>query len=98
MSVEVFERIQVDPCAHVWTVCLIFCRETVANLSSMPSLALIVMKLAKEASLQEIQRLYLRFKEEVFRGKRPYNPAPLERLLKQEFGEDTMLTEFTKHK
>ena len=32
----------------------------------------------------------MRFKDEVFKGNKPYDVGPLERFLKEEFGEQTM--------
>ena len=40
--------------------------------------------------------LYLRFKDEVFVGNKPYNAEKLERFLAHEFGEATTMTTFKK--
>ncbi|KAK4474754.1 hypothetical protein MN116_001878 [Schistosoma mekongi] len=37
--------------------------------------------------------LLFRFKDLVFRGKRPYPPEPLEMLMREEFGNDTVMTD-----
>lgn len=37
--------------------------------------------------------LYFRMKEQVFKGSRPYESAPLEDFLKKEFGENTKMTD-----
>lgn len=39
----------------------------------------------------DIQRFYLRLKDDCFNGKRPYNEAPLENCLKELFGEKRLL-------
>ncbi|XP_058238042.1 85/88 kDa calcium-independent phospholipase A2 isoform X3 [Hemibagrus wyckioides] len=44
-------------------------------------------------SMDYLRRLYFRMKDEVFKGSRPYESAPLEDFLKQEFGEDTKMTD-----
>ena len=41
-------------------------------------------------SIQECKSMYFRFKDEVFKGKAPYDVVPLERFLKKEFGDRTM--------
>ncbi|XP_070580941.1 85/88 kDa calcium-independent phospholipase A2-like [Ptychodera flava] len=42
-------------------------------------------------SLREIQGFYFKLKNEVFQGKRPYASEPLERVMKEEFGEHTTM-------
>ncbi|KAL2087036.1 hypothetical protein ACEWY4_018095 [Coilia grayii] len=44
-------------------------------------------------SMQYLRCLYFRMKEQVFKGSRPYESAPLEDFLKKEFGEDTKMTD-----
>lgn len=40
--------------------------------------------------LEHLQKLYLRLKNDVFVGSRPYNATVLEKFLKQELGEEMM--------
>lgn len=44
-------------------------------------------------SLQYIKGLYVRMKDEVFKGSRPYNSQPFENMLKREFGESTVMAD-----
>ncbi|XP_010782058.1 85/88 kDa calcium-independent phospholipase A2-like, partial [Notothenia coriiceps] len=44
-------------------------------------------------SMEYLQCLYFRMKEQVFRGSRPYESAPLEDFLKKEFGENTKMAD-----
>ncbi|XP_068108190.1 85/88 kDa calcium-independent phospholipase A2 isoform X2 [Hyperolius riggenbachi] len=44
-------------------------------------------------SMEYLRCLYFRMKNEVFRGSRPYESAPLEEFLKKEFGEHTKMTD-----
>nr|XP_033480569.1 85/88 kDa calcium-independent phospholipase A2 isoform X2 [Epinephelus lanceolatus] len=44
-------------------------------------------------SMEYLRCLYFRMKEQVFRGSRPYESAPLEDFLKKEFGENTKMTD-----
>lgn len=44
-------------------------------------------------SLLECQCIYFRLKEQVFKGKRPYNSEPLEKILQYVLGEHTVMTE-----
>lgn len=44
-------------------------------------------------SLRYLRCLYFRMKEQVFKGSRPYESAPLEDFLKKEFGENTKMTD-----
>ncbi|KAK7929199.1 hypothetical protein WMY93_005594 [Mugilogobius chulae] len=44
-------------------------------------------------SMEYLRCLYFRMKEQVFKGSRPYESAPLEDFLKKEFGEDTKMTD-----
>jgi len=39
------------------------------------------------------QGLYFRLKDEVFKGRRPYDSEPLESFMKKEFGETTRMSE-----
>lgn len=43
--------------------------------------------------LLEAQSMYFRFKNETFKGNRPYDAAPLEDFMKKEFGEYTTMNE-----
>ncbi|CAH1794250.1 unnamed protein product [Owenia fusiformis] len=49
-------------------------------------------------SLQYILGLYMRFKDAVFIGNRPYDSQPLEKFMKQEFGEKTRMSDVRKPK
>ncbi|GAA6070763.1 85/88 kDa calcium-independent phospholipase A2 isoform X1 [Tachysurus ichikawai] len=44
-------------------------------------------------SMEYLRCLYFRMKDQVFKGSRPYESAPLEDFLKQEFGEETKMTD-----
>ncbi|KAI5627630.1 85/88 kDa calcium-independent phospholipase A2 isoform X1 [Silurus asotus] len=44
-------------------------------------------------SMEYLRCLYFRMKDQVFKGSRPYESGPLEDFLKQEFGEETKMTE-----
>ncbi|XP_034043851.1 85/88 kDa calcium-independent phospholipase A2 isoform X2 [Thalassophryne amazonica] len=46
-------------------------------------------------SMEYLRCLYFRMKEQVFKGSRPYESAPLEDFLKKEFGENTQMTDVT---
>ncbi|XP_051979482.1 85/88 kDa calcium-independent phospholipase A2-like isoform X4 [Xyrauchen texanus] len=46
-------------------------------------------------SVEYLRCLYFRMKEEVFKGSRPYESGPLEEFLKNEFGENTKMTDVT---
>ncbi|XP_066563229.1 85/88 kDa calcium-independent phospholipase A2 isoform X2 [Amia ocellicauda] len=46
-------------------------------------------------SMAYLRCLYFRMKDEVFRGSRPYESAPLEEFLKREFGEHTRMGDVT---
>lgn len=43
--------------------------------------------------MEYLRCLYFRMKEQVFKGSRPYESAPLEDFLKKEFGENTKMAE-----
>lgn len=42
--------------------------------------------------MQDVQSLYYNLKEKVFVGGRPYEAGPLEEILINEFGEDTVMS------
>ncbi|XP_042248253.1 85/88 kDa calcium-independent phospholipase A2-like [Thunnus maccoyii] len=44
-------------------------------------------------SMEYLRCLYFRMKEQVFKGSRPYESAPLEDFLKKEFGKNTKMTD-----
>ena len=44
-------------------------------------------------SLLECQCIYFRMKEQVFKGKRPYNSEPLEKMLQSVLGEHTTMSQ-----
>ncbi|XP_052446337.1 85/88 kDa calcium-independent phospholipase A2-like isoform X3 [Carassius gibelio] len=44
-------------------------------------------------SMEYVRCLYFRMKEQVFKGSRPYESGPLEEFLKNEFGENTKMTD-----
>ncbi|XP_062845564.1 85/88 kDa calcium-independent phospholipase A2 isoform X2 [Trichomycterus rosablanca] len=44
-------------------------------------------------SMEYLRCLYFRMKDQVFKGSRPYESAPLEEFLQQEFGENTKMTD-----
>lgn len=44
-------------------------------------------------SMEYLRCLYFRMKEQVFKGSRSYESAPLEDFLKTEFGENTKMTD-----
>ncbi|XP_035824061.1 85/88 kDa calcium-independent phospholipase A2 isoform X2 [Aplysia californica] len=54
---------------------------------------ILAMGIAKGFSLPYMKGLYVRLKDEVFKGTRPYDPAQFEVFLKREFGEDTVMTD-----
>lgn len=43
--------------------------------------------------MEYLRCLYFRMKEQVFKGSRPYESGPLEEFLKNEFGENTKMTD-----
>lgn len=59
--------------------------------SSVITMAMSVLCAGK--SMEYLLCLYFRMKEQVFKGSRPYESAPLEDFLKKEFGEDTKMTD-----
>lgn len=61
---------------------------------SYPSIKAIMVSLqCVGKSMEYLRCLYFRMKEQVFRGSRPYESAPLEDFLKKEFGENTKMTD-----
>ena len=52
-----------------------------------------VFRLCAGKSMEYLRCLYFRMKEQVFKGSRPYESAPLEDFLKKEFGENTKMTD-----
>lgn len=56
-------------------------------------LFLIITILILGKPISRIKEMYMRFKDQVFKGLRPYDSAPLETLLKQEFGEATVMSD-----
>lgn len=61
---------------------------------SYPSIKTIMVSLqCVGKSMEYLRCLYFRMKEQVFRGSRPYESAPLEDFLKKEFGENTKMTD-----
>ena len=58
--------------------------------------AIIALALAKGKSTFDILKLYIRFRDKVFSGKRPYDSARLEEFLKQELGEATTMENISK--
>uniref|UniRef100_A0A3B4AD90 phospholipase A2 n=1 Tax=Periophthalmus magnuspinnatus TaxID=409849 RepID=A0A3B4AD90_9GOBI len=64
--------------------------EWVAGTSTGGILALAIIH---GKSMEYLRCLYFRMKEQVFKGSRPYESAPLEDFLKKEFGDDTKMTD-----
>ncbi|KAH9489716.1 85/88 kDa calcium-independent phospholipase A2 [Bulinus truncatus] len=54
---------------------------------------ILALGIAKGFSLQYMKGLYVRLKDEVFKGSRPYDCGPFEEMLKREFGEDTLMSD-----
>ncbi|XP_054997104.1 85/88 kDa calcium-independent phospholipase A2 isoform X2 [Sorex araneus] len=67
----------------------------VAGTSTGGILALAILH---SKSMAYMRGVYFRMKDEVFRGSRPYESAPLEEFLKREFGEHTKMTDVRKPK
>ncbi|XP_036313302.1 85/88 kDa calcium-independent phospholipase A2 isoform X1 [Pipistrellus kuhlii] len=67
----------------------------VAGTSTGGILALAILH---SKSMVYMRGVYLRMKDEVFRGSRPYESGPLEEFLKREFGEHTKMTDIRKPK
>ena len=55
--------------------------------------AIIGLSLISGKSTMDILRLYLRFRDQVFSGKRPYDTRRLEHVLQKEFGLETKMSE-----
>ncbi|RUS71722.1 hypothetical protein EGW08_020519 [Elysia chlorotica] len=60
--------------------------------------AILALGIAKGISLQYLKGIYVRLKDEVFKGTRPYETAPFEALLRREFGEDSVMADIKKPK
>ncbi|GFS11115.1 85/88 kDa calcium-independent phospholipase A2-like [Elysia marginata] len=60
--------------------------------------AILALGIAKGISLQYLKGIYVRLKDEVFKGTRPYETAPFEALLRREFGETAVMAEIKKPK
>ncbi|GFO39413.1 85/88 kda calcium-independent phospholipase a2-like [Plakobranchus ocellatus] len=60
--------------------------------------AILALGIAKGISLQYLKGIYVRLKDEVFKGTRPYETAPFEELLRREFGENSVLADIKKPK
>ncbi|CAL1540222.1 unnamed protein product [Lymnaea stagnalis] len=54
---------------------------------------ILALGIARGYSLQYMKGLYVRLKDEVFKGKRPYDCGPFEEMLKREFGEDAVMAD-----
>ncbi|XP_059487741.1 85/88 kDa calcium-independent phospholipase A2 [Neocloeon triangulifer] len=54
---------------------------------------ILALGLSTGKTILECQSVYLRLKEQVFCGKRPYNSEPLEKMLQTALGEHTVMTE-----
>ncbi|KAL8601522.1 hypothetical protein ACOMHN_000464 [Nucella lapillus] len=54
---------------------------------------ILALGIGKGFPLHYIKGLFVRMKDEVFKGNRPYNSAPFENMLKREFGETTVMAE-----
>ncbi|XP_055875592.1 85/88 kDa calcium-independent phospholipase A2-like isoform X1 [Biomphalaria glabrata] len=52
---------------------------------------ILALGIARGFSLQYMKGLYVRLKDEVFKGSRPYDSGPFEEMLKREFGEYTLM-------
>ncbi|CAG5128672.1 unnamed protein product, partial [Candidula unifasciata] len=55
--------------------------------------AILALGVARGFSLQYMKGLYVRLKDEVFKGKRPYESGPFEEMLKREFTEDAVMSD-----
>lgn len=56
---------------------------------------ILALCIAHKRSLAHARSLYFSMKDEVFCGKRPYDTLPLEKVMKREFGEHTIMTDVT---
>ncbi|GAB1609791.1 85/88 kDa calcium-independent phospholipase A2-like [Argonauta hians] len=71
------------------------CFDWIAGTSTGGILALAI---AQGKSLNYCKSFYFRMKNEIFFGKRPYSSDKLEQLLKQEFGEETVMADLKRPK
>uniref|UniRef100_A0A8C4QX84 phospholipase A2 n=1 Tax=Eptatretus burgeri TaxID=7764 RepID=A0A8C4QX84_EPTBU len=55
--------------------------------------AILALGIAHGKTLVYLRALYFRMKDLVFQGSRPYDSVPLERFLREEFGENTRMTD-----
>lgn len=60
--------------------------------------AILALGIAKGVSLQYMKGIYVRLKDEIFKGTRPYDAAPFEALLRREFGENAVMADLKKPK
>ncbi|XP_023670405.2 85/88 kDa calcium-independent phospholipase A2 isoform X2 [Paramormyrops kingsleyae] len=68
-------------------------RELFDWISGTSTGGILALAIVHGKSMEYLRCLYFRMKEKVFRGSRPYESAPLEEFLKQEFGENTKMTD-----
>ncbi len=54
---------------------------------------ILALCIAHKRSLMHARGLYFMMKDDVFCGKRPYDTTPLEKVMKREFGEHTVMTD-----
>ncbi|KAH3802149.1 hypothetical protein DPMN_155820 [Dreissena polymorpha] len=54
---------------------------------------IIALGIATGKPISHIKEMYKRLKDQVYNGSRPYDSAPLETFLKQEFGEATVMSD-----
>lgn len=59
---------------------------------------ILALALARGKSVRYTQTLYFRMKDLVFVGMRPYDEKPLEKILKEELGEDTVMADIKEPK
>lgn len=69
---------------------IVHCFDWIAGTSTGGILALAI---ASGKTLQDCLRLYFKLKSVVFVGSRPYPSEPLERILKEAFGDNTTMTD-----
>ncbi|MBD5071386.1 hypothetical protein GUF45_07015, partial [Xanthomonas citri pv. citri] len=55
----------------------------------------LALMLSTGKSVKAVQTLYYSLKEKVFVGSRPYDSAPLEEVLRKEFGEEATMSSIT---
>ncbi|XP_078539935.1 85/88 kDa calcium-independent phospholipase A2 isoform X3 [Lissotriton helveticus] len=68
-------------------------RELFDWISGTSTGGILALAIVHGKSMEYLRCLYFRMKDEVFKGSRPYESAPLEEFLKREFGEDTKMTD-----